>query len=54
MSRRQDGNRAGWGVAQAAMFGIGVLTLYPLYFILITAFKTRDEYLDNKFLPTQR
>ena len=33
------------------MVGIGVLTLYPLYFILITAFKTRDEYLDNKFLP---
>lgn len=50
MSRR-DGSSAGWGVAQAAMFGIGVLTLYPLYFILITAFKTRDEYLDNKFLP---
>ena len=48
---RQDGNRAGWGVAQAAMLGIGILTLYPLYFILITAFKTRDEYLDNKFLP---
>lgn len=50
MSRR-DGSRAGWGVAQAAMIGVGVLTLYPLYFILITAFKTRDEYLDNQFLP---
>jgi ABC-type glycerol-3-phosphate transport system permease component len=48
---RRDGSRAGWGVAQAAMIGIGVLTLYPLYFILITAFKTRDEYLDNQFLP---
>jgi raffinose/stachyose/melibiose transport system permease protein len=51
LSRRQDGNRAGWGVAQAAMLGIGVLTLYPLYFIIITAFKTREEYLDNQFLP---
>ena len=33
------------------MLGIGVLTLYPLYFIVITAFKTREEYLDNQFLP---
>src|SRR3954468_14493341 len=33
------------------MLGIGVLTLYPLYFIVITAFKTRKEYLDNQFLP---
>ena len=28
-----------------------MLTLYPLYFIVITAFKTREEYLDNQFLP---
>ena len=51
MSRRNEGSRTGWGVAQAAMLGIGVLTLYPLYFITITAFKTRKEYLDNQFLP---
>ena len=51
MSRRNEGSTAGWGVAQAAMLGIGVLTLYPLYFIVITAFKTRKEYLDNQFLP---
>ena len=45
MSRRNEGSTAGWGGAQAAMLGIGVLTLYPLYFIIITAFKTREEYL---------
>ena len=44
-------NRGGRGVAQAMMLAIGVLTLYPLYFIVITAFKTRSEYLDNQFLP---
>ena len=31
----------GCGVAQAMMVAIGVLTIYPLYFIVITAFKTR-------------
>lgn len=33
------------------MVVIAVLTIYPLYFITITAFKTRKEYLDNRFLP---
>lgn len=51
MSRRNEGSRAGWGGAQAAMLGIGVLTIYPLYFIVVTSLKTRKEYLDNQFLP---
>ncbi len=52
MSRqRAPAARAGWGVAQAAMLAVGVLTIFPLYFIVITAFKTRAEYLDNRFLP---
>ena len=51
MSRRNEGSQVGWGGAQAAMLGIGVMTIYPLYFIVITAFKTRKEYLDNQFLP---
>ncbi len=38
-------------MAQIAMLAVGVLTVYPLYFIIITAFKTRAEYLDNRFLP---
>lgn len=33
------------------MLVVALLTVYPLYFILITAFKTRAEYLDNRFLP---
>jgi len=33
------------------MLAVAVLTIYPLYFIVITAFKTRHEYLTNQFLP---
>jgi raffinose/stachyose/melibiose transport system permease protein len=44
-------NRGGRSVAQAMMIAVAALTIYPLYFILITAFKTRQEYLDNRFLP---
>jgi len=51
LSRRRDGNPVGWAGAQAAMLGIGVLTVFPVYFIAITAFKTRKEYLTNQFLP---
>ena len=51
MSRRNEGNAVGWAGAQAAMAGVGVLTLFPLYFIAITAFKTRKEYLENQYLP---
>lgn len=50
-SRRPDAGRASWTLAQAVMAAIGLLTLYPLYFIVITAFKTRPEYLRNQFLP---
>ena len=38
-------------MAQIAMLAVAVLTVYPLYFIIVTAFKTRAEYLDNRFLP---
>jgi ABC-type glycerol-3-phosphate transport system permease component len=51
LSRRNEGSAVGWAGAQAAMLGIGVLTIYPVYFIVVTAFKTRKEYLDNQFLP---
>ena len=33
------------------MAAVGVLTVYPLYFIVVTALKTRKEYLTNQFLP---
>ena len=44
-------NRGGRGVAQAMMIAVGALTIYPIYFIVITAFKTRSEYLTNQYLP---
>jgi ABC-type glycerol-3-phosphate transport system permease component len=44
-------NRGGRGVAQAMMIVVAVLTVYPLYFILITSFKSHHEYLTNQFLP---
>ena len=48
--RRETAGRLGaW--LRSPMLAVGVLTVYPLYFILITAFKTRAEYLDNRFLP---
>lgn len=33
------------------MVGVGVLTIFPLYFMAITSLKTRAEYLTNQFLP---
>src|SRR5262245_54768290 len=33
------------------MLVMSVLMLYPLYFIVVTAFKTQSEYLTNRMLP---
>ena len=44
-------NRGGRGIAQAMMVAVAFMTIFPLYFILINAFKTREEYLTNQFLP---
>ena len=44
-------NRGGRGIAQAMMIAVAFMTIFPLYFILINAFKTREEYLTNQFLP---
>jgi ABC-type glycerol-3-phosphate transport system permease component len=37
--------------AQALMVAVSVLTIYPLYFVLVTAFKTQSEYATNRMLP---
>jgi raffinose/stachyose/melibiose transport system permease protein len=50
-SRRREKQVAGKTTAQIGMLAVAVLTVYPLYFIIVTAFKTRAEYLDNRFLP---
>jgi ABC-type glycerol-3-phosphate transport system permease component len=37
--------------AQPVMIAVSVLMLYPLYFIVVTAFKTQSEYTTNRMLP---
>jgi ABC-type glycerol-3-phosphate transport system permease component len=39
------------GSAQAVMVAVSVLTLYPLYFVVVTAFKSQSEYATNRMLP---
>jgi raffinose/stachyose/melibiose transport system permease protein len=37
--------------AQPIMVAFSLLLLYPVYFIVITAFKTQREYTTNRFFP---
>ena len=37
--------------AQALMIVVSLVTLYPLYFVVVTAFKTQEEYASNRMLP---
>jgi ABC-type glycerol-3-phosphate transport system permease component len=39
---------------QALLLAMSVIALYPLYYMVITAFKTREEYLNSQFLPPLR
>jgi ABC-type glycerol-3-phosphate transport system permease component len=36
---------------QALLIAMSVIALYPLYYMVITAFKTREEYLNSQFMP---
>lgn len=36
---------------QALLVAMSVIALYPLYYMVITAFKTRGEYLNSQFMP---
>jgi ABC-type glycerol-3-phosphate transport system permease component len=49
--RARPGDVAARSGAQAMMLVIGLATLYPLYFVVITAFKTQHEYLTNRMWP---
>ena len=40
-------NRGGRGIAQAMMIAVALMTIFPLYFIVITAFKTRAGVPDE-------
>lgn len=39
------------GSAHALMIVVSVLTLYPLYFVVVTALKSQKEYATNRMLP---
>jgi ABC-type glycerol-3-phosphate transport system permease component len=39
------------GSAHALMIVVSVLTLYPLYFVVVTALKSQEEYATNRMLP---
>jgi ABC-type glycerol-3-phosphate transport system permease component len=41
------------GLRQLILIGFSILALYPIYYMAITAFKTRDDWLHNQFgLPS--
>lgn len=35
----------------AVLIAMSVIALYPIYYMIITAFKRREEYLSSQFLP---
>ena len=39
---------------QALIVAMSVIAIYPLYYMVITAFKSREEYLNSQFLPPLR
>ncbi len=45
---------AGSLLGQALLVAMSVVALYPLYYMVITAFKGREEYLSSQFLPPLR
>jgi raffinose/stachyose/melibiose transport system permease protein len=38
-------------LSHAVLIAISVVALYPIYYMVITAFKNRKEYLSSQFLP---
>ena len=38
-----------WVTVLLALFGF--VALYPVYFVIVTSFKTRPEYVANRFWP---
>ncbi|MCA1687440.1 MAG: carbohydrate ABC transporter permease [Actinobacteria bacterium] len=39
---------------QALLVAMCVIAIYPLYYMVITAFKSREEYLNSQYLPPLR
>src|SRR5215217_7374978 len=38
-------------LSHAVLIAISIVALYPIYYMVITAFKNREEYLSSQFLP---
>ena len=43
--------RLGTILSHVVLIAISVVALYPIYYMVITAFKSREEYLSSQFLP---
>jgi ABC-type glycerol-3-phosphate transport system permease component len=43
--------RLGAILSHAVLIAISVVALYPIYYMVITAFKGREEYLSSQILP---
>lgn len=56
MAARRRGGRSFAGALprQALLLAMSIVAIYPLYYVVITALKTREEYLANQFLPPLR
>ena len=57
--RRAQGARArrftlGGLLKHALLVAMSVVASYPLYYVVITAFRSRKEYVDSQFLPPLR
>lgn len=54
----QGGQRRRFSVGallkHAVLIAMSVIAMYPLYYMVITAFKSREEYLTSQFLPPLR
>jgi raffinose/stachyose/melibiose transport system permease protein len=38
-------------LSHAVLIAMSIVALYPIYYMIITAFKSREEYLSSQFLP---
>ncbi len=53
-TRARVGSWAGAAVRQGLVIAATLLSLFPVYFMVVSAFKTKTQYLDNKWgLPLQ-
>ena len=49
MRSRRGGNIFLIGLRQLLLIAFSMLALYPIYYMVVTAFKTREDWLHNQF-----